>query len=608
MSNDEIAMNLIESLDNWDKIHVVSKKNIKNKKVNFFEPSKSTNFSNENNTSINVLSYKQKTSRNLNHLKTQTSNENIQKFYKKLEEENSNILAQNLNIIKDHFNFDIFKSNENRNSKRSNTFLINKNNNLTNNLTNKNNNKNINNRYLKQKSLTKKTLPKKQKSNDELLKIGNEIGIIKKDGKEAKIMKGNDEVKIDNRMLSTNGLSLQGSYEKVISFDLYKGIVDDKRKIEKSFHDEILLLKKQLENKEFQIKKISDELENTQIELENKKNTFFNNEDALNLMKEEIEKINSTISDYKIINKFQKKFSDIQKEYKNSQSIYKEQKSYNKIAIPKLKSKLKEEKSEYKLIKENLNNLIKENIIYFKNLLKEGVDVRNVGLCWILFRLNELNAKVDKNDFPKFLDYNSIEYLMKYSEKIIKINKLKILYHLIKTDNQKNIEKNLLKNDPYHRKSVTGNALQILPNINNNNPTGNIQKAFIKFDIKIKNKFAVLNEYYNKKDKEFLNNQLMSIKNINVNNNLSKSMNNTFNNNNNDKKIQLKNYKENGFVESLLIIKRLLNETENEIKEMRNKHLRLFKKKFESMKLKGTSECIKYDLMFCANFGNYAVC
>ena len=598
MSNDEIAMNLIESLDNWDKIHVAKK--IKNKKVNFFEPSKSTNFSNENNTSINVLSYKQKTTRNLNHLKTQTSNKNIQKFYKKLEEENSNILAQNLNIIKDHFNFDIFKTNERSNSKRSNTFIINKNN-LTNNLTN--NKKN--NRYSKQKSLTKKNPPKKQESNDELLKIGNEIGIIKKEGKEAKIMKGNDEVKIDNRMLSTNGLSLQGSYEKVISFDLYKGIVDDKRKIEKSFHDEILLLKKQLENKESQIKKINDQLENAQIELENKKNIFFNNEDALNLIKEEIEKINSTISDYKIINKFQKKFSDIQNEYKNSQTIYKEQKKFNKITIPKLKAKLKEAKNEYKLIKENLNNLIKENVIYFKNLLKEGVDVRNVGLCWILFRLNELNAKVDKNDFPKFLDYNSIEYLMKYSEKIIKINKLKILYHLIKNDNLENIEKNLLKNDPYHRKSVTGNALQILPNINNNNPTGNIQKAFIKFDIKFKNKFAVLNEYYNKKDKEFLNNQLMNIKNINVNNNLSKSMNNTFNN---DKQNKLKNYKENGFVESLLIIKRLLNETENEIKEMRNKHLRLFKKKFESMKLKGTSECIKYDLMFCANFGNYAVC
>ena len=593
MSDDEIAMNLIESLDKWDKIHVINKKS--KKKVNFFE---SKTITESDNNSIAVLSYKQKTSRNLKHLKTQTQNANIQNFYKKIEEENSNILAQNLNIIKDHFNFDIFKSNENRIPKRSNTFLIENNNNINN---------NIKHSLTKTKKLSKqKSLKKKQNKNDKLLKIGNEIEIIKKDG--TKIIKGEEEVNIENRMLSKNGLILQGNYEKVISFDLYKGIVDDKRKIEKIFHDEILNLKKQIENKEFQIKKITEQLENTQFELENKKNAYFNNQDAFNLIKIQTEKINSTISDYKIINKFQKKFKEIQNEYEKSLINYKEQKNYNKIAIPKLKSQLKLQKNEFKSLKENLNNLIKENIIYFKNLLKEGIDVRNVGLCWILFRLNELNAKVDKNDFPKFLDYNSIEYLLKYSEKIIKINKLKILYHLIKTENQKNIEKNLLKNDPYHRKSVTVNSLQILPNVNNN-PTENIQKAFIKFDIKIKNKFAVLNDYYNKKDKEFLESQLMNIKNVNYNNNnnLSKSVNFSENKNKMIEK-SIKNYKENGFFESLLIIKRFLNETENEIKEMRNKHLKMFKKKFESMKLKGTSECIKYDLMFCANFGNYAVC
>ena len=602
MSNDEIAMELIESLDKEDKTHINTKKS--KKKVNFFE---SKTITENDNNSIAVLSYKQKTSRNLKHLKTQTQNANIQNFYKKIEEENSNILAQNLNIIKDHFNFDIFKSNnENRITKRSNTFLIenNNNNNIKKTLSTtikkfskqKSLKKQKNDELLKiGKKFSKQKSLKKQKK-DELLKIGNEIGIVKKDGK---IKKGEDEVNIENRMLSKNGLILQGNYEKVISFDFYKGIVDDKRKIEKIFHDEILNLKKQIENKEFQIKKITEELENNQFELENKKNVYFNNQDAFNLIKIQIEKINSTISDYKIIHKFKKKFKEIQNEYEKSLINYKEQKNYNKIAIPKLKSKLKSQKNEFKSLKENLNNLIKENVIYFKNLLKEGIDVRNVGLCWILFRLNELNAKVDKNDFPKFLDYNSIEYLMKYSEKIIKINKLKILYHLIKTENQKNIEKNLLKNDPYHRKSVTINSLQILPNVNNN-PTENIQKAFIKFDIKIKNKFAVLNDYYNKKDKEFLDNQLMNIKNVN----LSKSL-NDFNKMNENK---IKNYKENGFIDSLLIIQRLMNETENEIKEMRNKHLKLFKKKFESMKLKGTSEIIKYDLMFCANFGNYAVC
>ena len=44
------------------------------------------------------------------------------------------------------------------------------------------------------------------------------------------------------------------------------------------------------------------------------------------------------------------------------------------------------------------------------------------------------------------------------------------------------------------------------------------------------------------------------------------------------------------------------------MRNLRTKHLKYFKRKYEPMKLKGTSECIKYDLMFCALFGNFAVC
>jgi hypothetical protein len=46
---------------------------------------------------------------------------------------------------------------------------------------------------------------------------------------------------------------------------------------------------------------------------------------------------------------------------------------------------------------------------------------------------------------------------------------------------------------------------------------------------------------------------------------------------------------------------------EKEAKNLRTEHLFYFRKKYESMKLQGASECIKYDLMFCALFGNFAV-
>ncbi len=60
-------------------------------------------------------------------------------------------------------------------------------------------------------------------------------------------------------------------------------------------------------------------------------------------------------------------------------------------------------------------------------------------------------------------------------------------------------------------------------------------------------------------------------------------------------------------VDTILAIKNMMNKIDIEMRSFRSKHIEYFKRKYENMKLKGTSECIKYDLMFCALFGNYAV-
>jgi hypothetical protein len=65
--------------------------------------------------------------------------------------------------------------------------------------------------------------------------------------------------------------------------------------------------------------------------------------------------------------------------------------------------------------------------------------------------------------------------------------------------------------------------------------------------------------------------------------------------------------KEIKLVDTILVIKNVMNKIDKEMRNDRTNHLNYFKKKYESMKLKGTSECIKYDLMFCALFGNFAV-
>ena len=41
--------------------------------------------------------------------------------------------------------------------------------------------------------------------------------------------------------------------------------------------------------------------------------------------------------------------------------------------------------------------------------------------------------------------------------------------------------------------------------------------------------------------------------------------------------------------------------------KMKKEQMKYLKKKYEGMKSKGISECVKYDLMFSALFGNHAI-
>jgi hypothetical protein len=59
--------------------------------------------------------------------------------------------------------------------------------------------------------------------------------------------------------------------------------------------------------------------------------------------------------------------------------------------------------------------------------------------------------------------------------------------------------------------------------------------------------------------------------------------------------------------QTILAIRDYIKELEEEIKCIRENHMKFFKKKFEGLKLKGPSECVRYDLMFAALFGNYVV-
>jgi hypothetical protein len=90
---------------------------------------------------------------------------------------------------------------------------------------------------------------------------------------------------------------------------------------------------------------------------------------------------------------------------------------------------LEELKNELNIIKDKL-------ILHYHKLLFEAKDTRNEGLSWIIRAIWKLKTNVLMSYLPKFLDKKSIEFLFKYSDKLVEIEQI-----------QKNIreKKNYLK-------------------------------------------------------------------------------------------------------------------------------------------------------------------
>ena len=119
-----------------------------------------------------------------------------------------------------------------------------------------------------------------------------------------------------------------------------------------------------------------------------KKTTFNDNFDIVNIIKHEVNKENSTVS-FQTKTEVTRKMQDLEHSEEKSKKEYIEQKEISNKKIPLLKNQIRYYKTEFNKLQEILIKEKKENIISFKNLLKEVIDVRDVGLCWIIFRLNE---------------------------------------------------------------------------------------------------------------------------------------------------------------------------------------------------------------------------
>ena len=584
------ANNLYKTLDKWDEIHLSQplknqqiKRTVRRRVSRHFEEDKFKN-----------LNFKQKLSSHLDK-DIDSAPQKIKSYLNNLEEEKSNLVAQNINLMKKKFDFDIFK-----NKKQNEMSLSTNNSSITKSLTNS----------------EKKRESAILKKENELMLVGNEIGIrkkiirIDKSSETSHDIKTYEKINVENPMLKRNDLKLEGNYENIISFDVYKDIVDDKRKIEVSYRKQIIELIKSIREKEKLINDLTEEFEEISANFEKKKTKYFESSGLLKVFKENISKVDTQHNFQKRLS-FTSELQELENKNKSIKSEYNNLKAINDKKIPDIKYKITYYKTELKTLRHLLEKLKKENILYFKNLLKEGVDVRNIGICWVLFRLYELGAKVENFEFPKFLDNNSIIYLREYTDKIIQLNKLKIMCKLIESEMDKgknNINLDLNDSIVYQEKRIE------LPY---DDISGYIKRVFKKYKYKFGNDVILKNEIYKTRDKQCLENLRYKLKNYAINEeNKSKTQYLPYITSRTNKSMNsLESQFEINFssdqlkeVSAIFVVKNLMEKIEEEMKVMKRNHIHYFKRKYLHMKLKGTSECIKYDLMFCALFGNFAVC
>ena len=256
-----------------------------------------------------------------------------------------------------------------------------------------------------------------------------------------------DEVKIEDRILRQNDLSLKGKYEQMINKQYYKGIIMDKYKMEKMFHDEIAQTIESIKEKNEYVEQLTNDIKNLSEKYNKSREHYITLKDAYDLLGKRCDQV--------LANKAHKDYFE-QAAYLQGRKIQakEELNNYAQTALnieseytmeaPKLRYKLKEAKNDMKCLNQIHDKMIEESKAYYYNLLREGIDVRDSGLSWIIYKLMELEANIDMSYFPKFIDFVSYKYLMDYSKKKYLVAKLNTLIICIRKNfiNEENKQAN----------------------------------------------------------------------------------------------------------------------------------------------------------------------
>ena len=413
----------IKCLDNWDFEHITKTNDLKN-------DNKFKKFLNEVDNSqmkwiIEIKNDKEQ-------LRLMRRNKHLYNFLTQIDREQQAMIMQNMNLYQKGFNFDIFNEGEQKEKNKENNCKTE--NNISNDIINEND---VSNSNVSQVEFYRQVIKEKKKLEEmfhnEVRAVAEQCYITNINKKKSVVMAF--DIIQELKALASKEDHYRQEYNKKLESLQKRKRKDKKKKI-------------QIENK------ISN---NKSSVISAKNNNFLSpyKDIQTELTKKTSEDI--TLSEKmtaKSIN-FQKQSlylaekNEIENDYNEKITQCNNQKTKLLEKHKKMNNEIKYWDAINKKEKSELEQRIKALSTYYYQILKKGIDVRNSGLTWVIVKLLELGAFVDKPHFPSFLNDEQILYLMKIGTKTYELSEYIKLFQILKkkqkTLREKHINDNIKK-------------------------------------------------------------------------------------------------------------------------------------------------------------------
>ena len=399
----------IKCLDNWDFEHITKTNDLKN-------DSKFKKFLNDVDNSqmkwiIEIKNDKEQ-------LKLMRRNRHLFDFLTQIDKEQQAMVMQNMSLYKKGFNFDIFNKEE-PNDKKEENICKTENNNISDIL----NEEKVENNNVSQVEFYRQVIKEKKKLEE---MFHGEVRTVAEECYITNLNKKKCVIDSFNILQELNGLTKKEENIKQTYNRKVKSLQKRKRKEKK---------KKVVDNK-LGVNNFLSLIKDTK-----KESTSKNSEDDIQSEKNISKSINFQKQSLFLAEK-----NALDNEYNEQITELTNQKLQLNENYKKLNKEVKYWDAIHKKEKSKLEQRIKALSTYYYQILKKGIDVRHTGLTWVIVRLLELGAFVDKPHFPSFLNDEQILYLMKIGTKTYELSEFIKLFQILKRKQKSLREKHLNDN------------------------------------------------------------------------------------------------------------------------------------------------------------------